>query len=246
MSGSVVVGSPSPVLRALLHLPMKRKVVPAPSPRNRPSPNMGVLALERPPLPAEPCGRSEPSSSAVVVRQPVNLLGEALGLGVRAAAGSRLSRGRSVGAAGGGSDPLAGTPVASVPTDWAPKRCLTITSTRPLDWCAALSASSEGEAMRLSGAADAASLVRPGAAHAYASSPTEPRDMVTEQAYTVRLRAALLSWRHPAQRLPPLVSRQLADAELGPAEVAYSRGLRENWQVRAARARIPPPLIPHP
>jgi len=184
---------------------------------------MGVLALAAAD-PATPSAvRAEPPSAAVVVRKPVNLLGEAL-----ATPSSRLVRGRSIGVVVGGPELPAGRPVACLPTDWAPKRACSITSTRSLEWCSAFSAAADGEAMRAACRGDATDLIRPGAAAS--SRGVAERDGVSVEAFCVRLRSALLTWRHPSQRLPPMVSKQLAGADVGPAEAAYSRGLRENWQ----------------
>lgn len=195
---------------------------------------MGVLAVHNAPAepaPKRPSPLQNSSSSAVVMRQPTNLLGEALGFDNHGTAPSRLGRSRFLSGANGGFAAPSGMPVSSVPVDWAPKRSCSISSLRSLEWCVAQSAAIDGEAMRAANLGNAVELVRPGAAHASTSSTSNTElDVVTEHALGIRLRAALMSWRHPAQRLPPLVSKQLAGVDVGPAEVAYSRMMRESWQ----------------
>ena len=199
---------------------------------------MGVLAMS-----GEP---SSGGSGSALVPRPVSLLGEALGTP------AQLRHARSLGGRAAASS-APGVRLERLPTDWGLKRSLVISSLGSLEWCETAGGSVvDGEAMRAACRGDAASLAPP----PDRSDATGEHTHLEKRALAVRMRAALLSWRHPAQRLPPMVSKQLASADAGVAEAAYVRSLRDQWQAalrslyhdlregRRATARSLSPLRP--
>ena len=99
------------------------------------------------------------------------------------------------------------------PLDWELKKKIRITSRNNLRWCQASPA-----------AKSFAVLDHNLPKH----NPQNPN--ILAHLWAVRMHTALLHWRHPSQRLPPALSKQLSGVDIGPSEVAYSNTICRQWQ----------------
>ena len=191
-----------------------KKTTATPSPRvllrPTPSPNMGKLQIGgmAPPAPKATPWSGGSASSAPAASPGEDLLFEAMGLNHDAAM-PRASRAPPPAAASSSSSaPLAlqGTAVDRLPEDMALKKGCHVTSCSSLRWCTEVSTSAHDDALRCA----------PGMAGRTAA---------------VRLQQALTCWRHPSQRLPPVLTKDLNAASTDPATRAFVDSVRDAWDI---------------
>lgn len=109
--------------------------------------------------------------------------------------------------------PLAGQPVEDqLPDDWALKRGCLITSASPLDWAVAPYFSVHS------------SVLSQGYGRLASRSESDATGLA------LAFERSLLHWRHPAQRLPPVLLKQLTSPAIGnSAEKEYAESLNDAW-----------------
>lgn len=140
-----------------------------------------------------------------------DLLMEAMFLNQQTSMPAAESRGACAPAAAASSLPVPPVPVGNaverLPDDWSLKKSCLITSPQSLRWCSELPASAQEDALRCPPGTAGSSL-------------------------PIRLQQALLTWRHPAQRLPSALTRDLASMETWPkADQDFINTYRDGWDV---------------
>jgi len=206
----------------------KKRPTSEPSPMQpTPSPQMGRLQINSgnqsgsmAPPPARSAGSSSIEHHAASKPSPGgDFLADCLQLNNQALMSVRKPNG-SAPAAGGATSRRpppsrpSGTRVHTVPNDWALKRGGLITSSSSLAWCTQSLPSARAAALR----------GHPPAADAEMDDgPDGPKS------WGVALERALLQWRHPAHRLPPMLAKQLSNAAVGSPEKEYADGLNDSW-----------------
>ena len=133
-----------------------------------------------------------------------------------------------------------GPSVDTLPTDWALKRGCLVTSLSSLEWCSAPTAAVRAHALGAYAEAESRSLPP-------AMDNMRGMGARDNAALALALERALVHWRHPAQRLPPLLLKQLSAPALGAAEKDYAEALNHQWvaSLRALWAALRDGRLPY-
>ena len=200
-----------------------------------PSPQMGRLQINNngsmapPPaaVPKSAAGSSTSHRSASKPSPGIDFLDDMLQLNNQQLMGGRKKP--AVAPPSSSRRPLAprstGMPVHALPMDWALKRNCLVTSSSSLAWCTQPLPSVRSAALR------GPWTVPPGGASGFEIDEATESDSVSAASGSlgVALERALLTWRHPAQRLPPMVAKQLINATVGSVEKEYAESLNNSW-----------------
>ena len=165
-----------------------------------------------------------------------DLLGEALQLNdhqhvpLRRPPASRAAPSTSAGAGPSSSSTHSNVePVTDLPADYSLKRGCRVTSASYLGWCTHTHHSVR--AAGLLGTTGSSVDAITAAAHVCSMGSATDRGSTaadaTTQALTLEFERAMVQWRHPAQRLPPTLVKQLVAAATGTAEKDYAISLND-------------------